>query len=130
MITSHEYLKHCRIILITSPIIQEYRVIETQASERRGYIRVRATLTNGDLLEMAEYFTLDGGEIITQDYRFQWMNKDKTLLRYRWDNTPHFPELAEFPHHVHNGSDSKVKSHSPMSFEKVLSEISNLLGSK
>lgn len=105
-------------------------MVEAQASERKGYIRVRATLSNGDFLEMAEYFAFENGEIITQDYRFQWMNEDKTLLRYRWDNAPHFPELPEFPHHIHSGSDNNAKSHSPMSFEKVLSEISNLFGLK
>lgn len=80
----------------------------------------------GIFLEMAEYFTLDGGEILTQDYRFQWMNEDKTVLRYRWDNTPHFPELPEFPHHVHNGLDGNVMPHYLMNFEKVLEEINAL----
>ena len=126
MITPSEYLKYCRIILITSPIVQQYRIIEAQASERKGYIRVRVTLINGDFLEMAEYFTLDDGEIVTRDYRFQWMNEDKTVLRYRWDSTPHFPELPEFPHHIHNGSDGNVMSHSLMNFEKALEEINIL----
>lgn len=127
MITPPEYLKHCRMVLITHPIIQQYRILEAHADERKGYIRIRATLTNGDFLEMAEYFILEDTKIATKDYRFQWMNNDKTILRHRWDNAPHFPKLLGFPHHTHKQADSNVMPHSPMNFEKVLTKINALL---
>jgi len=115
------------MILITNPIIQQYRIVEAHADERKGYIRIRATLTNGDFLEMAEYFILEDAKISTKDYRFQWMNNDKTILRQRWDNAPHFPELRSFPHHTHKQTNHNVIPHSPMNFEKALSKIGALL---
>ncbi|MCL1467153.1 toxin-antitoxin system TumE family protein [Argonema galeatum] len=31
------------------------------------------------------------------------------LLRKRWDNVEHFPDLPNFPHHVHIGEESNVE---------------------
>ena len=76
-------------------------LIEQWVEPEQGYIRVRARLTNGDFLELAEYFVEADGECITQRYRYQWMDAGQQQLRSRWDNVEHFPNLAGFPHHVH-----------------------------
>lgn len=41
-------------------------------------------------------------------YRYQWMDKTKQILKKRWDNVEHFPNLPNFPHHVHIGEESNV----------------------
>ena len=50
---------------------------------------------------------------------------DKTKLKYRWDNTPHFSDLPDAPHHIHVGDD--VKPYQAMNFETVLERIEELL---
>jgi len=34
-------------------------------------------------------------------YRYQFQDKNSDLV-FRYDNTPHFPDLLNFPHHKHN----------------------------
>ncbi len=42
-------------------------------------------------------------------YSFHWEQRAKRGLIYRYDNAPDFPNLATFPKHFHNGSDSQVE---------------------
>jgi hypothetical protein len=102
------YLTEIELALIRSPIIAAYQVIRSEVNTDDGYIRVRATLSNGDFLEAAEYFILVHDAILTDDYRYHWMDASKTVLRKRWDCTPDHPELPNFPHHVHIGDEQTV----------------------
>jgi hypothetical protein len=86
-----------------------------------GYIRVRATLINGDFLESAEYFILQEGHVSVVDYRHQWMYSDRTQLRRRWDSTRDHPELENYPHHVHIGQEDVVQPSHPVSIMELLS---------
>ena len=104
------YLAEIELALVSSPIIAEYAVIRSWANTDDGYIRIRATLTNGDFLEAAEYFALREDQVVTIDYRHHWADRDKQILRRRWDSTPDHPDLKNFPHHVHIGSEENVIS--------------------
>jgi len=104
------YLVDIELALVRSPIITAYQIVRSEVNTDAGYIRVRATLVNGDFLEAAEYFVLENGAIFTDDYRYQWMDASKTALRKRWDCTPDYPEIASFPHHVHIGDETTVTS--------------------
>ncbi|MEO6862422.1 MAG: DUF6516 family protein [Microcoleus sp.] len=46
---------------------------------------------------------------MTESYRYQWMDATQQTLRKRWDNVEHFPNLPNFPHHVHIGEESNVE---------------------
>ncbi len=102
------YLTDIELALIRSPIIAAYQVIRSEVNTDDGYIRVRATLINGDFLEAAEYFILERDAILTDDYRYQWMDASKIVLRKRWDCTPDHPEVATYPHHIHIGDENTV----------------------
>ncbi|MCS7221702.1 MAG: DUF6516 family protein [Anaerolineae bacterium] len=123
------YLTTIELALVSSPIIAEYSVIRSWANTDDGYIRIRAMLTNGDFLEAAEYFTTQAGEIITVDYRHQWMDGNRELLKRRWDSTPHHPELENFPHHIHVGSEESVAPGNPVSFLELLRILESELAS-
>ncbi|MCS7282366.1 MAG: DUF6516 family protein [Anaerolineae bacterium] len=58
-------------------------------------------MVNEDLLEVAEYFVQEQGECRPERYRYQWMEGRTGKLRRRWDNVGHYPELPNFPYHVH-----------------------------
>jgi hypothetical protein len=117
------YLVEIEMALVSSPIVVEYRLIRSWANTDDGYIRVRATLSNGDFLEMAEYFIVQEEQIAIVDYRHQWMDATRTVLRRRWDNTPDHPELDSFPHHCHVGDESHVVPGEPVSLIQVLALI-------
>ena len=70
---------------------------EILASDRVN-LRIRLRFYNGYLLELNESITFEG-EVRPLRYRYHFQDKEKNLFRY--DNTPHFPNLKSFPHHKH-----------------------------
>jgi len=121
------YLAEIEMALVASPIVAEYRLVRSWANTDDGYIRVRATLSNGDFLEAAEYFIIQEGQIAVVDYRHQWMDATRTVLRRRWDNTPDHPELDSFPHR-HVGDESHVVPSEPVGLTQVLALIEAEIG--
>ena len=114
------YVANIELALVSSAIIAEYHIVRSWANTDDGYIRLRATLTNQDFLEAAEYFTLQEDRIVTVDYHFQWMDGERKTLRRRWDSTPHFPKLENFPHHIHTGAHETVIPGSSISLIDLL----------
>jgi hypothetical protein len=106
---ARDYLTDIKARLVASAVIASIRIVEEYALPDRGYIRVRLELINTDFLEAAEYFVVEGGQCVTQRYRYQWMDGAQKTLRQRWDNVEHFPGLRNFPHHVHVGEESRVE---------------------
>ena len=41
------------------------------------------------------------------------MDADNHLIK-RWDNTPHFPDLPEFPDHMDDGATGRVTTGQPL----------------
>ena len=121
------YLDTIKLKLVTSRVVIEYQIVKERTTATDGYLRVRAALINGDFLEMAECFERGAERIKTVDYRQQWMDPTKTQLRRRWDNTPHHPELPNFPHHVHLESEGNVVAGQPMSICQVLDVLEELV---
>lgn len=121
------YLEAIKLRLIVSPIIAEYRIVKERATRTDGYLRLRATLTNGDFLELVEAFERVATEIAVIDYRHQWMDAAQSQLRRRWDGTPHYPELPNAPHHVHIASEGNIHPGQPMSILAVLDELEHLV---
>ena len=106
------YIAQIKARLLNSSIIEVFTVVDHHFSSDRGYIRVRFNLNNGDFLEASEYFYVQDEQIIQARYRYQWMDNSQRVLRRRWDNAPHFREIATFPHHVHvDREDNVMPSH-------------------
>ena len=122
------YLTEIQLGLVGSPIILEYQVTRSQINIDDGYIRIRAILINGDFLEASEYFVLTQNQIETVDYRYQWMDSTKTQLRRRWDNTPHHPGIDNFPHHIHDGSETSIRPGHSLSVLALLKILEGELG--
>ncbi len=59
-------------------------------------LQLTAVLRDDSRLEMRDYLFADGN----RKYAYQWMEPNGEL-RWRWDNAPHWPEVATFPHHAH-----------------------------
>src|SRR4030042_3872133 len=65
----------------------------------RVNLRIRLRFYNGFLLELNESLVFEG-EVRHLGYRYHCQDKENNLV-FRYDNTPHFPELKTFPHHKH-----------------------------
>lgn len=113
--TVAEYLESIKERLLTDALVSSFEIVRERATVTDGYLRARLVLTNEQRLEFSEYVqrSADGNiQVIT--YSYHWSSKQDQLIR-RWDNTPHFPNLAGFPHHIHDGAEDKVISGMSMS---------------
>jgi hypothetical protein len=118
-----EYFSDIKSSLNIYPVIASYSVAEEFAKELEGYIRIKASLINGDLFELFIYATIEV-ELRVQKYSFHWQSK-KGKLKKRWDNSPHHREIKTFPHHLHTGD--KVVPCTPVDFSDVLNEIATAI---
>jgi hypothetical protein len=103
-----DYIDSIKVKLAQSVTIQSYVIVNEMILPDRGHFRVRLVLSNGDFVEATEFFFVRASGIEQQRYRYQWMNSGQTHLKKRWDNAPHFPDIATYPHHVHVDSEDNV----------------------
>ncbi|MBP0029074.1 DUF6516 family protein [Roseofilum sp. Guam] len=104
-----QYIAEIKDKLTDSTIISNIEIVDERILLNRGYFRARLTLINDDFLEIAESFTIEETQLLTLDYRYQWMDSSKQVLKKRWDSVNHFPDLPNFPHHIHIGSETNVQ---------------------
>lgn len=90
--------------LIECPAVLSYQIIRRQISLDDGKLRIRATLTGGDVFECFLYVMDMGHHISPLKYSFHWQDAEGRLVK-RLDNAPHHPELPYAPHHLHIGTD-------------------------
>ena len=120
MTTPADYVLQLKAKLVISPIVASFGLVEEKVWPDRGYIRMRMSLINGDFLEAAEYFVLEDDECVTRRYRYQWMDGERRELHKRWDNVEHYPDLPNFPHHVHVGEGENAEPGERISIIQLL----------
>lgn len=120
--TPELYLIRVRTELATQRLVKSFEFVEERAESDGGCLRIRLRLTNGDFLELAEYFVVEDDNLVPKRYRCQWMNVEQTQLRKRWDYVEHYPGLSGFPHHVHL-EDGRVEAFPPRSILQLLMEL-------
>lgn len=76
------------------------RYVEEAISPDRVNLRVRLRFEQGHLLEINEAVTVEEGSLAPLDYRYHCQDGQNRLI-FRYDSTPHFPNLSSFPYHKH-----------------------------
>jgi len=74
--------------------------VEEILTVERANLRIRLRFENGSLLEINEAIIVENGALKTLGYRYHFQHADSELM-FRYDNTPHFPDLPSYPHHKH-----------------------------
>lgn len=119
-----EYLEAVKARLLTDPLVEHIEIRRERSTQADAHLRARIGLVNGAILEFSEYVQrIQGDEILVITYSYHWANAQGGLIR-RWDNTPHFPGLTGFPHHIHEGPEDVVFPGQPMDIFAVLDSIS------
>ncbi len=113
--------------LQSSAIVTSFEIVKETTTNDSGYLRVRCQLINQDFLETAEFFRIQNNQCQPESYRYQWMDATHQILRQRWDNVKHFPNLPNFPHHVHIGSEDNVKPSQACNTLEILEYLEILL---
>ena len=113
-----QYFDNIEARLIASPAIASYRILRREVAPADGKLRVKATLGNGDTIELFEYVTETRDEITTQKYSYHWQAAQGILVQ-RWDNAPHHKE----PHHSHAADGTVKERMGAMNMLEAIEEI-------
>ena len=114
-----EYFQHLRSIIDACEAITAKEIVEDERSDYLGFFKATLYFHDGAILHVREYvFTRFGVERETYVYHYQDENDNRI---FRYDNTEHFPDLPNFPHHKH--TPTNVVASSAPTLEDVLKEI-------
>ena len=116
-------IRHCieeSILLLTlSPIVESFTILKKRETEGDGFLRAKAVITDGSLLELSMYWQLTEDDVRLVAYRFHWQDEKAKLIK-RWNNAKHHPEIKTFPFHTHAGEEKEVKESGAMELFDVL----------
>ena len=96
------------------------RYEERVLSRERGNLRIRLRFSDNSLLEISEAIHATGGAMVWLSYRYHYQQLDGSVI-FRYDNTPHHPELNTHPEHKH--LKETVVSASRPDLERVFEEV-------
>lgn len=95
-----EYLKEVEKAIGHLPDVYVELYEEEILANERVNLRIRVRFYNGCLLQLNEAVIFQT-KLEHLGYRYHFQDKNGELI-FRYDNTPHFPDLPNFPHHKHN----------------------------
>ncbi|KPQ32821.1 MAG: hypothetical protein HLUCCA11_20500 [Phormidesmis priestleyi Ana] len=88
-------------------------------TSERANLKLRVRFSGRYLLAISEALIVIDKRISQIDYRYHFQD-EKNQLIFRYDSTPHFPDISTFPHHKHL-SETVVATDKPDIF-RVLEE--------
>jgi hypothetical protein len=127
--SAQEILTAIKLKLATSAIVREVQIVQERALDGAGFFRARLRLINDDFVEVSEYFMIEGVKAVILEYRFQWMDSARQRLRKRWDNAAHYPQMDNFPHHIHIGESGMVVPGQALGIIDLLDILDGEIGS-
>jgi hypothetical protein len=92
--------------------------------EETVYLKGQLTIIDSSILEISIFATESGKKITIDKYRLHYMN-DAGQMVFRYDNSPHHPEIASFPYHKH--TPGEIKPSNIPSIKDILNEISAMI---
>lgn len=98
------YLKTVEDAIINCKETHVERYIEELVTPARVNLRIRIRFSRGHLLAINEAVTIADNQLVWLDYRYHCQDSQNRLL-FRYDCTPHFPDLPTRPHHKHLPND-------------------------
>lgn len=121
-----EYFESIKDRLFALPFVADFKTLKQVDRSKNGHIRAHATFTDNSQVEFSEFVEQNvDDEIQAITYSYHWSDGNDILIR-RWDNTPHFPKLKNFPHHIHIKEDNVIPG-KPIDIFGVLDEIESTL---
>jgi Family of unknown function (DUF6516) len=119
-----DYLNQVEFAIIQYQNVYVERYEEEILTPQRANLRIRLRFNLTHLLEINEAIVITDNKLQFLDYRYHFQN-EKNRLIFRYDSTPHFPNLPNFPHHKHL-PDEVISSQKP-EIAQVLKEATDLL---
>jgi hypothetical protein len=95
-----DYLKGIELALLALEQVYVERYTEEILAPNRVNLRLRIRWHKGCVLEINEAVIVTDHILTFLDYRYHCQDQQNSLI-FRYDSTPHFPNLSSFPHHKH-----------------------------
>ena len=105
-------------LLRKSAIVDRIVSVSFDGVADSSILKVRVELKNGWLMDYWEHRAPG-----LRRYSFHVFHDSQMIAR--WDNAPHHPEVATFPHHKHVSNEIQVSEE--MHVEKVLAELKKMI---
>jgi hypothetical protein len=113
--------------LLTLPNLYVEQFNATILTAERANLKLRLRFKGSYLLAIGEALQVVDGQITQIDYRYHFQDENNQVI-FRYDSTPHFPELTTFPHHKHL-PDTVISTEKP-DLTQVFQEASTLATAK
>ncbi len=120
-----EYFRSLEALIAQTRIVIAETVTYDKRSTTIGFIRGELFFLDGSRLHLREYISVQP-TVDRYTYSYHYQAPDGSLI-FRYDNTPHFPNLANFPHHKHVGDEMNVISVHAPELQVVLAEIQKIV---
>ncbi len=120
-----DYFRELANLLKSSRIIRLHQVTQDKRERDSGYVRGDIFFADGSLLHFRELVNTEFG-VQRISYTYHYQRADGTFV-FRYDDSEHYPDLSNFPHHKHAGDESYVTSATPPDLASVLKEIESLI---
>lgn len=95
-----EYLNQVEQAVDSCKLAYVERYVEEILTPQRINLRIRIRFSQGHLLAINEAVKVENDQLTWLDYRYHCQD-EQNCLRFRYDSTPHFPDLPTRPHHKH-----------------------------
>ena len=106
-------------------VVEEFEFLDQSAAAgRTSEIFMRLRFWDGSLLQVEEALVVRAFAIVKVRYNYHYQRADGTQV-FRYDNAPHYPDLAGFPAHKHEGD--QVLSAPAPDLSQVLRETDGYL---
>ena len=117
-----QYLKQAEAAIRDLKNVYVERYEEEIIAINRVNLRIRIRFQTGHMLEVNEAIINVDGLQTHLGYRYHFQDEQNNLV-FRYDNTPHFPRLDNFPHHKHLPTEV-IDTAEPSIFQ-VIEEVRN-----
>ena len=93
------YFSLLRKTITSCPFVSSWYFEEDARTSSEGFFKARITFIDGSNLDCREYINSMTRPVKRYAYSYHYHINDQLIFRY--DNTPHHPELSNFPYHKH-----------------------------
>lgn len=108
----------------------EHFWVEYTEPGRQALVEGRLRFWDGSLLKFVEVLQQRGAVIGKLEYAYHYQDRQASLI-FRYDNAPHHPDVATFPHHKHVATprqqEDRVEPATPPHFSEVVREVERIL---
>jgi hypothetical protein len=118
-----DYFAEALAAIAASPAVVASNVTSERRSDDIGYLRGDLTMQDGSSLHFREFVQWQPSALPEKYmYVYHYQNADGELI-FRYDNSGHYSDLPDSPHHKHIGETGDVIPAPEVSLLAVLREI-------